>query len=199
MAKIGIMPEEDEDLGPAMEALSPSQRAFVRIYLDGTGKSAAESAKLAGYGTENSTSAIYAAIAMRLKSSKKIRAAMAEEFQNLAPTMAAKAAKALNDILTTAGHKDKAKVALALYERIAPTVQKIDIDVTHRVDHEAEAMNHLRSLKALGVARDRLVEVFGEFGLQRREKLLALETPKQTPVDVEFSEVEEEIIRIEDL
>src|SRR5262249_53474312 len=83
------------------------------------------------------------------------------------------------------------KAVQAVLERLDPTVQKVEVEHTHHIDHDTEALNQLRTLKALGVARDKLVEVFGEIGLDRFEKQLALED-KSTVVDAEFTEVKEE-------
>ena len=63
------------------------------------------------------------------------------------------------------------------------------MEVTHKVDHEGEALAQLRMLRALGVARDRLEEVFGYTGLARYEQMLALEDERK-PIDAEFSVIE---------
>jgi hypothetical protein len=79
---------------------------------------------------------------------------------------------------------------MAVVERIDPTVQKSEVSVTHTINHETEALDQLRALKALDVARDKLIELYGAFGLERLEKKLAL--PDQSNVvDAEFSEVRE--------
>jgi len=103
------------------------------------------------------------------------------------------AIRAQSDILGTINHKDRAKVSIAVLERITPTVQRTDAHVTHEiVDHRQDALNQLRSLKALGVAREPLEELFGFTGLPMLERQLAADEAKQ-PIDVEFTELAPEI------
>ena len=77
-----------------------------------------------------------------------------------------------------------------VFERIAPVKQQIDVTHTHEiVDHDAEALKHLRALKALGVARDKLAEVFGGFGLDRLEARVALEDKSQA-IEADYKVIE---------
>lgn len=77
-------------------------------------------------------------------------------------------------------------VAMIL-DRVDPPVQKIsgEIKHTHTIDHEAEALNQVRTLRALGVAREKLVEIYGDTGLARLEAKL---TPEAKVIEGDFQE-----------
>jgi hypothetical protein len=95
-------------------------------------------------------------------------------------------------------------VALALYERADPTVTKVDANVKVAVvDYEQEALAQLKALKALGVAREKLEEMFGFSGLpvleaqleeqnMRNAKVIearAIEVEKPLDIDPELAEL----------
>jgi hypothetical protein len=89
-------------------------------------------------------------------------------------------------------HKDQYKAVAAILNRVDPEVTKLDAHVTHEViDHRADALNELRALIALGVAREKLEEMFGYTGLLALERQLA-EGDKGAVVDAEFTEIEPE-------
>lgn len=180
--------EADRHDWPAeVQALrSDKEREFVMRFIDTNNGAAA--ARHAGYGNPDGSSSpeTMARIAYRLLHTDRIieaiRALLKRDIRTLGPA----AHKAMKQILETPYHKDQARVAIAIADRLDPPVQKIEGEFkhTHTLDHEAEALNQLRSLKALGVAREKLAEVFGQFGLERLEAKLEPE-----PIDVEFSEV----------
>lgn len=185
------IPDERESFGPAMLGCRPDEREFVLHVI--AGKSNAEAAKLAGWGATDSSAATLARIGHRLAHRDRIIMAIAEEVKKLTRSRATlKAAHTIDQILDNAYHKDAARVALAVLERTDPTVQRHEVEVTHKIDHEQEALDQLRSLRALNVARDKLIELYGAFGLERLEKKLAIEN-KGNVVDAEFSEVPRDV------
>jgi phage terminase small subunit len=183
-----LVPTDDEDLSPVLAACLPKERLFIDALLQG--KSGAQAAREAGYGVDGSTAETMARIAHRTLGRSRVIDALAEQSRKMIRSLAPSAIQAVKDILTTTTHKDRAKVALNLIERIDPTVQRVDAHVTHEiVDHRRDAIEQLRSLKALGVAREKLEELFGFTGLPMLEKQLADQDAKT--IDAEFTEVPE--------
>jgi hypothetical protein len=141
-----------------------------------------------------------ARIAYRLLHTDRIvealRALLKRDIRTLGPA----AHKAMKQILETPFHKDQARVAIAIADRLDPPVQRIEGEFkhTHVLDHESEAEAQYRTLMALGVAREKLIEVFGEFGLERLEAKLA--PPEAKVIDAEFSEVDpdDELLRVKE-
>jgi hypothetical protein len=188
---VAKIPDERESFGPCMLACRPDEREFVLHVI--AGKSNAEAAKLAGWGEPDSSTATLARIGHRLAHRDRIIAAIGEEVKKLTRSRATlKAAQVIDEILNNSYHKDAARVALSVLERVDPTIQKHEVEVTHKIDHEAEALDQLRSLRALNVAREKLIELYGAFGLERLEKKLVIEN-KGNVVDAEFSEVPRDV------
>lgn len=177
---------EQESFGPAMQACREDEREFVIHAIQG--KPYAECARLAGWGKPDSSAATMARIGFRISHRPRVIDAIIEEGKKVARTAVPKAAQAVNQILDNQHHKDRARTALAILERVDPTVQRQEIEVTHTINHEQEAIEQLRTLKALNVAHEKLIEIFGSFGLERLEKKLQLEH-KSDVIDVEFAEV----------
>jgi hypothetical protein len=186
-----ISTNETDDFGPAMAACLPKERSFVAALLEG--RSGAQAAREAGYGAEDgsSTAETMARIAHRTLSRGRVIDALTEQSRKTIRSLAPSAIQAVKDILTTTNHKDRAKVALNVIERVDPIVQKVDAHVTHEiVDHRKDALEQLRSLIALGVARAKLEELFGFTGLPMLERQLAEQDAKR-PIDAEFTVVED--------
>jgi hypothetical protein len=60
-------------------------------------------------------------------------------------------------------------------------VQQHDLQVTHRViDPDQEALEELRAARALGVTREKLIELFGGNYLPRLERLEAAELERNS-------------------
>jgi phage terminase small subunit len=180
-------------MGPAMVSLANDrQRAFVDALFavpPGHGAMAA-AARVAGY--EQSTPHVLTATANRLMRDPKIQAAIAEETKRRLRAAGPAAVKAIEEIIADPSHRDRLKASMAVIERHDPVTQRIEgkIEHMHTIDHEAEALNQLRTLRALNVTREKLIEVFGEFGLQRLEATLSLED-RSAPqvVDAEYVEI----------
>jgi phage terminase small subunit len=173
--------------GPAMAALNPKQKMFVRALFEAPRKfgSQAFAARAAGYGTPTSTPQVINAISSRLCSSPPIQEAIQEESRKYVTTMGPVAVRALKHLLHTPDHRDHGRALGITMDRIAPAMSTHHVNVTHHVvDHTAEAVAQLRMLKNLDVPRSKLEEVFGFSGLPRYEKLLA-ETDAKAPVLIE--------------
>ena len=159
-------------------------RLFTLHYLNH--RNGARASREAGYLPETATAEDHAQNAYKiLHRSDVVDAIIAltrRQLRSLAPT----ALNTLKYAMESPFHKDSVKASLAILERTDSVTQKIDVRHTHVVDHENEAINQLRSLKALGVAREKLVEVFGQFGLERLEAKLEPEA-----IDAEYTEVED--------
>jgi hypothetical protein len=183
--------ENLQGMGEAMLALSERERRFVVALLDLGGQrgSLRAAAKIAGFGAQ-SDDHVVDSLASRLVSDERIQAALQEHGRKLLRSEAPAALRAISELIRTPQHKDHYKAVSAILARIDPEVQhtSAEISVTHKLDHDAEAVNQLQALKALGVAREKLIEVFGDFGLERIERLAALEN-KAAIVDAEFTVV----------
>lgn len=186
-------------MGPAMASLANDrQRAFVDALFTvppGHGAMAA-AARVAGY--EQSTPHVLTATANRLMRDPKIQNAIAEETKRRLRAAGPAAVIAIEQIIADPSHRDRLKASMAVIERHDPVAQRIEgkIEHTHVIDHEAEALNQLRTLRALNVAHEKLVEVFGAFGLERLEARLALQDQSAAPiVDAEFVEIASEAER----
>jgi hypothetical protein len=101
-------------------------------------------------------------------------AAIAEESQKIIRVAGPQAAQALVDLIHDKRHKEHGRAVQIAVERFYPQVTKHDVQVTHRViDPDQEALEELRACRALGTPREKLIEIFGENGLMRIERLEA--------------------------
>lgn len=185
-----LVSEDTAHLGPAMKALNRHQRLFVSALFTskpGHGQLAL-CAKEAGYGTATSSPASFASIANRLVNNDRVIEAIKEQTKKLLRSAAPKALSVVHEILNDITHKDRLKAANAILERVDPVETKHSVEVTHKINHTKNALDHLAYLKSLGVSHDKLVEEFGEIGLAHYTELLeAIE--KAQPIDVEYKEL----------
>ena len=177
--------QDEESYGPMMQACLPQERAIIEGIF--AGLSGAEAARQAGH--ECSTPEAFARVAHRALHRDRVQAAIVEYTAKAARVLGPLAVRAQSDILSTVNHKDRGKISVAVLERISPTIQRVDAHVLHEiVDHRQDALIQLKALLALGVARERLEELFGFTGLPMLERQLADET--KTPIiDASFVEI----------
>jgi hypothetical protein len=178
---------EADSFGPAMAALQPKRRAFVAYAM--AGKSFAEAARLAGYGKPSSDSNTLARIGYRVSHYPDVIEALIEESRKSVRTLLPKSIEALREIVDDRFHRDRAKVALNLLERVDPTVVKHDVNVTHRIDPMQFLISEFVRLRELGASKKEIMRVLGlqtEFEWADMERRLP--APKE-PVTVEYSEV----------
>lgn len=195
--KLEPLPAVDgTEWGPAMKALhSDKHRAFVlALYEIKPGYGAhVKAAKLAGFGTETSSSKSWSVIASRLAHDEKILAAIHEEDQKRIRASAPRAVGALARLVEDPSHKDHARGIAMVLDRVHPVETHHAVDVHHHVvDHSAEAVAQLRMLKSLHVPREKLEEVFGFSGLSRYERLLEIEDAKKLPRVIDGTAVRKE-------
>jgi hypothetical protein len=175
----------EADWGPCMKALpSDKHRAFcLALYELPRGKGAqVNAARMAGFGTSKSSPASMYVIASNLAHDQRILAALHEEDQRRIRASAPRAISALMNLIETPEHKDHARAIGMVMDRVHPAETRHTVEVHHHVDHDAEAVAHLRMLKELDVPRAKLEEVFGFSGLSRYEQLLELADSKAPKV-----------------
>jgi hypothetical protein len=152
-----------------------------------------QAAKLAGFG-KNSTPHVLNSITQDMLRKQRVVDLISEVTRKLLRSTAApEAVAAVREIIADPEHRDRLKAAQTILERIEPTMQRIDMRVTHEVvNREAEAVAYLRKLKALGVSRDKLEAELGYSDLPRYERLLELEDAKNAvPIDADYTVIED--------
>jgi phage terminase small subunit len=184
--------DNEGELSPEEAACLPAERRFLEHFIEsGNG---GDAARQAGLGNADSSAATLARIAYRYLNRPRVIAALTVMTRKSMRQMAPDALKAVRMIIRNPMNNQQLKAALSVINRVDPEINKQEISVTHEIiSHEEEAVAQLRSLKALGVARDKLIEVYGAFGLERYEKLLAMADEKNNApkvIDADFEEVE---------
>lgn len=169
-------------LGQAMKALpNDAWREFVYQYLmqpAGYGALSA-AARLAGFG-KNSTPENLAKIAWRMSRDERMIAAIAEESQKIIRVAGPEAANALVNLIRDPTHREHGRAVQIAIDRFYPAVTRHDVNVTHKVlEPDQEALEELRALRALGTAREKLIELFGGNGLDRLERLEAADNARR--------------------
>ena len=189
--------EETEHWGPAMAVCSPMQRTFVMALMEtkpGYGALTA-AARTAGYGNREGTSTpkTMSVIAQRLMNNDKVIAAIAEMTKKMIRSEALASVQTVREIRDDITHKDRLKAAMVFIERVDPVETKHNVEVTHKVvNHDQEAVDTLRHMKAIGATPAMLEAHFGFTGLSRYERLLALEdAAKGDVIEGQFSVVAE--------
>jgi hypothetical protein len=163
--------EDDAEYGPAMAALQPKQRAFVMNLFTGSSRNGRYSEAYLKAGYVNSNPETTAACASRLLHNERVQLAISEVTRKAASSLAPEALHALTEILADPMHKDRARVATALVERAAPSIQQIAVSHTHEiVDKRVEEINALQIQRdKLGASREALIATWGAQGLARIE------------------------------
>jgi hypothetical protein len=164
------------EFGPKMRALAnDKQRAFVIALFTAPKKNGriTWAARVAGYGTENSTAESLSVIGSRLHASDTIQAAIAEESHRRLRGLSPIAIQGLERLITTPEHKDFARGLAMVLDRSDP------VETTHnvKVEHKAPAQV-VAATKAVLARIDELA---------RRAGLPQL----VPPIDAEFTVVSE--------
>jgi alpha-beta hydrolase superfamily lysophospholipase len=148
--------------GPAMLALPTDRhRAFVRaMYQVRPGHGAAvRAAKLAGFGTPQSSAQSMATIASRLTHDERVQAAFAEQDQLYIRASAPRAIRALSSMIEDPRHKDHARGIAMVLDRVHPVESVINVkhDATPAFRATAEVLARIADLAArAGVDLSRL-------------------------------------------
>jgi alpha-beta hydrolase superfamily lysophospholipase len=149
-----LEPVEAED-GPAMKALPTDRhRAFVRaMYQVKPGHGApVRAAKLAGFGTPQSSPQSMATIASRLTHDPRVQEAFAEQDKLYIRAAAPRAIRALSNAIEDSGHKDHMRAVAVVMDRIHPLESvhhvKVQHDATPSFKETAEVMERIAILTA---------------------------------------------------
>jgi hypothetical protein len=170
------------EMGEAMRALPNERwRDFVRHSVIGKPRRGAAAAyRAAGLGLE-STPLNQAREAYKLLRDDRVIAAVAEESKKYYRIQIPAAVQAVHDIIANPDHRDRARVAMALIDRVDPIVTRHELGITHRiVDPDQEALEELKAARQLGATREKLLQLFGPNGLDRLEALEAAEHLKRS-------------------
>jgi hypothetical protein len=177
-------------------------RRFVENYVLGAPPCAAKAYRAAGLGL-NSSTLDQAREAYRLLRDERVNAAVADLSKKYFRAAIPAALSAVKEILEDADHKDRARVALSLINRVDPEISRHELEITSRriLSHDEEAIEELQALRKLGVAPEKLIETFGEDGLARLERLEARQIEQRAErakvIDAEI--VDNEIVEAEEL
>jgi hypothetical protein len=146
-----LEPVDAED-GPKMKALPTDRhRAFVRaMYQVKPGHGAAvRAAKLAGFGTPQSTPQSMATIASRLTHDKRVQEAFAEQDQLYIRASAPRAIRALSALIENPNDRDHARGIAMVLDRVHPAEQIHKVDHQHMHDVTPSAANTAETLKRI--------------------------------------------------
>lgn len=141
------MPPEDQ-LGPAMLALSPKMRRFVWHWLT-NGGIAPRAVVAAGYSTANSHTV--SVKACQLMSDERVLAAIHEQSWRMLHSLTPLALAAYTEILMAPGHKDRARIASEVLNRSGFA---LPVEIKHtveRTDRTPLTSAQWESIKALAI------------------------------------------------
>lgn len=174
-----LLKDRYPDWPPEVQNLREQDRIFVCRYVanGGNGAQAARDARY-GEGTlegKPDLDRYYRQKAYALLGRPHIKEAVIALSNRSMRMLAPKAIEAVSDILEMTHHKDRLKAASMVLDRTDPSVQKVDVQHTHKIDATKESIEFLKHLKANGAPREMLVKEFGALGLEYYESLLAKE------------------------
>jgi hypothetical protein len=180
---VPLMPDMS-DLPEAVRKLRDERwRRFTWGYVFGGGEGAA-AARFAGYSDVKEACKVRAhGLLQRDDIQAAIKALTGKYLFSLAP----KAILRLGEILDNPKHAKHTKAIEMVLDRTghgAQTDVNVNVSGELTVNHTDQALSDLRALLELGVAREKLIEVFGFSGLSRYEKMLA-EADARTPKLIE--------------
>ena len=150
-----------EALGPAMTALKPRQRVFVKILWERQPISATEAYIQSGY-TQNRESA--AAGASDLLQVEKVKKAIVEYGRAYAAAFAPELFAAMMQIATNTQHKDQGKVGLAMLKHsgfVEIIEQTMNLNITITRQEKIEAIR--ADLAAEGLTKEQIEHELGSF------------------------------------
>jgi phage terminase small subunit len=144
--KVAVEP----DWGPAMAVLNDRQRAFVLgLYQVRPGHGASvRAARLAGYGTPQSSAETMATIASRLVHGEKIQAALREHDGKVLRASAPRALLALHGMVENPEHKDHARAVGMVLDRVHPveTIHHVKSEHQHVLVATDEVLARIRMI-----------------------------------------------------
>lgn len=162
------------ELGPRMQALPERERKFVWFYLTNDGPpNGAQAARDAGYSDAAEGAKVRA---HALLHRERVILALEEVGKKAFRGLLGPAVKAAAGLIQNEKHVDHSKAVFTTLARLGlGEKSSLDVNVNGEVtvNHTDSALNDLRTLLGLGVAREKLVEIFGFSGLSRYERMLA--------------------------
>jgi protein-tyrosine-phosphatase len=186
---IAPVEKEHHNYGPAVSALNERRREFVFAVCEGL--SGSDAVRRAGY--ECSSAQAYASRANTLYRNTDVIAALQEQLAKSLRSLGPRAVRAVAEVVEDLNPMARLKAAELILKRVDPEKTLIDAHVVHEiVDHRKDALEQLRSLIALGVAREKLEELYGYSGLPVLERQLAAADAKNNIVTADFTELPEE-------
>lgn len=184
---VPFMPD-DADLPAALRDLrKATHRKFVWLYAFNGGHGSA-AARGAGYSDKGEACKVRACVLLQRDD---IQAAIDALIGKYLFSLAPKAVLRLEQLLDDPKHPSHTKaIEMALSRSGHGEKSSVDVNVKVAIDHVAEAVEHLRILKGLGVPRAELEQTFRFSGLGRYERLLEERGARQLKqIDVTATEV----------
>jgi len=169
----------DEELGPAMLALSPMRRRFVMELATGPSGYGSEcrAARAAGYAADDDQTLRTAA--SKILHNAKVQEALREVGGKLIRASAFSAIRQTERIANDFEHRDCLKACLALMDRGGFAVETHHTVTVEHKSLDDQALEALRTMRMLKASQQQLEDMFGKAGLLRYENMLA---EKATPV-----------------
>lgn len=174
--------EYEVELGPKMLALTERERKFVWFYLLGLSENgranATEAARQAGYADPGRESSAIRVRSHALMHSDRVRGALREVAERHFEGLVLESVLAAQALIANPKHRDHARMVTSVLSSLGfGEVSRVRVEGEIKISHTDAAVEDLRRLKALGVPREKLLEVFGFSGLDRYEALLATQEP----------------------
>jgi hypothetical protein len=167
------------DIGPKMQACSERERAFVLAYLQ-AGQlgswDASAAARAAGCSDPGPHSSAIRVRGHELLHRERVIEAMDEVARKHFRGLLLPAVVAMGKLIEKGDHPDHAGAVKTTLSRLGIVERSgVDLNISGevQVNHTDAALEDLRRMLALGVPREKLVEVFGFSGLSRYEKMLS--------------------------
>lgn len=185
---------EEVELGPKMQACSERERRFVWFYFQNAAEgriNATDAARQAGYADNGGGS-------VRVKGHQlmhrdRVLAAIEEVGRKAFRGLLIPTIMAAKNVVENPKHADHANMVKSLLSRLGlgeKSGVEVNVGGEITVNHTDEALLQLRTLRELGVPREKLVEIFGFSGLPRYEKMLQIEDSRRGPA-IELEAVNE--------
>lgn len=163
-----------------MQALPERERKFVWFYVTNEGSpNGAQAARDAGYSDVAEGCKVRAHMLLHRE---RVLAALEEVGKRAFRGLLGPAVKAAAQLIQNDRHVDHSKAVFTTLARLGLGEKStVDVNVGGEVtvNHTDSALNDLRTLIGLGVAEEKLVEIFGFSGLSRYRKMLAESAPRQ--------------------
>jgi hypothetical protein len=173
------------ELGPKMQALPERERKFVWFYLTNEGPpNGAQAARDAGYSDAAEGAKVRA---HALLHRERVIQALEEVGKKAFRGLLGPAVKAAAGLIQNDKHVDHSKAVFTTLARLGLGEKStVDVNVGGEltVNHTDAALNDLRTLIGLGVAEEKLIEIFGFSGLSRYRKMMA-EADARSPKVIE--------------